>query len=113
MEETVSKASERNKEGGTGLSKQEGSERLKRAREELPHGDSGGLHNNPNIDYKALGSSNRALHKQVAGAGKGDDLRPAQVPDEQVTQNWCHTFGHRYKAGWPLCLNGCGTRKGK
>lgn len=104
-------AQQKNKQGGTGMAKEEGSERLKKAKEELPHGDSGGLHNNASIDYAKLGTSNRPLHRQALGAGKGDDLRPAAVDDAVVAQNWCKTFGHKWRDWLDVCANGCGAKK--
>lgn len=33
------------------------------------------------------------------GPGKGSDRRDTQVSEEQFSNNWCQTFGHRPVAG--------------
>lgn len=106
-----SQKQQKTKSGGTGMSKDEGSERLQKAKDDLPHGDSGGLHNPKGVDYRKLAGSNRALHKQL-GAGKGSDRRPPAVGEAKLAENWCATFGHKWVDYLPSCANGCGTKKG-
>lgn len=39
--------------------------------------------------------------------GKGDTRRPTLVKEEQFTNEWCATFGHRMRADAEWCVN-CG-----
>jgi hypothetical protein len=40
--------------------------------------------------------------------GKGSDRREPVVTEETVADNWCHTFGHKFRLG--ACLN-CGDKE--
>ena len=66
-----------------------------------------------NADFKSMGRSSRSLVAQARGAGKGDDLRPAQVAAREVARSWCRNFGHLWKDYLDECANGCGARSRK
>ena len=70
------------------------------------------VHSNvdPTTDFSKISKSDASITSQLRGAGKGDNRRPASS-EQQLTENWCRTFGHKFRHG--TCINGCGAKEPK